>query len=95
MGILNLNYPIGYQLNIKKEGVKDAYEILIHDALIGDKTFFAHWDEVELSWEWVQPLLDAYRENLVPLHIYPAGTYGPHESDKLLGKNGFSLVVRF
>lgn len=77
------------QLGIMKEGVKDAYETLIHDALIGDKTYFAHWDEVELSWEWVQPILDAYRENLVHLHKYPAGTYGPNESHKLLEKDGF------
>ncbi|MDR6550254.1 glucose-6-phosphate dehydrogenase [Paenibacillus qinlingensis] len=77
------------QLNTLEEGAKDAYEILIHDALVGDKTYFAHWDEVELSWEWVQPLLDAYQENLLPLHIYPSGTYGPDESDKLLARDGF------
>ncbi|MBP1960877.1 glucose-6-phosphate dehydrogenase [Paenibacillus aceris] len=85
----DVEIPIRSQHSFMKEVVKDAYEILIHDALIGDKTYFAHWDEVELSWEWVQPILDAYRENLLPLHIYPAGTYGPSESDKLLEIDGF------
>ncbi|NQX58020.1 glucose-6-phosphate dehydrogenase [Paenibacillus qinlingensis] len=77
------------QVSVMNEGVRDAYEKLIHDALIGDKTYFAHWDEVELSWEWVQPIIDAYQENLLPLHIYPAGSYGPNESDKLLAIDGF------
>ncbi|MDG0962192.1 glucose-6-phosphate dehydrogenase, partial [Bacillus paranthracis] len=31
-------------------GVPEAYERLIHDAVSGDATFFAHWREVELSW---------------------------------------------
>ncbi|NOU68896.1 glucose-6-phosphate dehydrogenase [Paenibacillus sp. LMG 31461] len=73
----------------KEVNVKDAYETLIHDALLGDKTYFAHWNEVELSWEWVQPILDAYQDNLIPLHIYPAGTYGPQEANELLMKDGF------
>ena len=38
----------------------EAYERLIYDAFRGDSTFFAHWKEVELSWEWVQPILDAF-----------------------------------
>lgn len=77
------------QLSTIKEGVKDAYEILIHDAFVGDKTYFAHWDEVEISWEWVQPILDAYRDNLIPLQVYPAGSYGPQEANALLARDGF------
>ncbi|MNP49866.1 Glucose-6-phosphate 1-dehydrogenase [compost metagenome] len=69
--------------------VPEAYENLIFDALHGDSTFFAHWDEVELSWEWVQPILDAYEENLVPLHLYASGTYGPPEADELLEQDGY------
>jgi len=67
----------------------EAYENLIGDALAGDPTFFAHWDEVELSWQWVQPVLDAFAENLVPLHHYEAGGYGPAASDALPAKDGF------
>ena len=56
-------------------GVPEAYERLIHDAVSGDATFFAHWKEVELSWEWVQPILEAFEENLLPLHEYESGSY--------------------
>jgi glucose-6-phosphate 1-dehydrogenase len=70
-------------------GVPEAYERLIYDALIGDSTFFAHWKEVELSWEWVQPILNAFEENLLPLHQYWSGSFGPDASDSLLAENGF------
>ena len=52
---------------MNQEDVPEAYENLINDALRGDPTFFAHWDEVELAWKWVQPILNAFEENLVPL----------------------------
>jgi glucose-6-phosphate 1-dehydrogenase len=70
-------------------GVPEAYERLIYDAVNGDSTFFAHWKEVELSWEWVQPILDAFEENLVPLKEYQSGSYGPAAADLLLLENGF------
>jgi glucose-6-phosphate 1-dehydrogenase len=70
-------------------GVPEAYERLIYDASNGDSTFFAHWKEVELSWEWVQPILNAFEENLVPLHEYQSGSYGPAAADLLLLENGF------
>lgn len=69
--------------------VPEAYENLIYDALRGDSSFFAHWDEVELSWKWVQPILDAYAANEVPLYPYPAGSFGPQAAYELLAKDGF------
>lgn len=71
------------------KGAPEAYERIIHDAFIGDSTFFAHWKEVELSWEWVQPILNAFEEDLVPLHEYQSGSHGPIGSDSLLEENGF------
>ncbi|MFJ5758924.1 glucose-6-phosphate dehydrogenase [Neobacillus sp. NPDC093182] len=70
-------------------GVPEAYERLIYDAFNGDSTFFAHWKEVELSWEWVQPILNAFAENLVPLNKYQSGSYGPEAANSLLRENGF------
>ncbi|WP_274362869.1 glucose-6-phosphate dehydrogenase [Paenibacillus thermotolerans] len=81
--------PIHIDLHERPSQSPEAYENLIHDALRGDATFFAHWDEVELSWQWVQPILDAFEENAVPLIPYAAGTYGPAEADALLSEDGF------
>ncbi|MCC3371724.1 glucose-6-phosphate dehydrogenase [Cohnella sp. REN36] len=72
--------------------VPEAYELLLYDALRGDATFFAHWDEIELSWKWMQPILDAIEEGLVPLHDYPAGSLGPPAADRLLAEQGFAWV---
>ncbi|MGG6312293.1 glucose-6-phosphate dehydrogenase [Paenibacillus macerans] len=69
--------------------VPEAYENLIYDALRGDSSFFAHWDEVELSWKWVQPILDAFAAEQLPLHEYPAGSYGPKAAHELLAQDGY------
>lgn len=80
--------PVRIDLQPGKQDLPEAYENLIFDAINGDPTFFAHWDEVELSWKWVQPILEAFEENLVPLHPYEAGSYGPEASDALLERDG-------
>ncbi|MFC5406038.1 glucose-6-phosphate dehydrogenase [Cohnella soli] len=81
--------PVTVPLYESKGDVPEAYENLIFDALHGDATFFAHWDEVELSWQWVQPVLDEFADNQVPLHRYAAGSYGPDASDALLAQDGY------
>ena len=68
----------------------EAYELLLDDAFRGDSTYFAHWLEVKLAWMWVTPILEAFAQNLLPLHSYPAGSYGPQESAALLQEHGFS-----
>lgn len=81
--------PVSVRFPETGDDAPEAYESLIYDALRGDPAFFAHWDEVELSWRWVQPILEAFEENLVPLRPYAAGTYGPVESDGLLAEDGY------
>lgn len=71
--------------------VPEAYENLLHDAFRGDATFFAHWDEVELSWQWVKPIQEAMEEGLIPLRAYTAGSNGPEEARALLGNDTWWL----
>ncbi|WP_083386531.1 hypothetical protein [Paenibacillus crassostreae] len=47
-----------------EKNMPEAYEKLILDALCGDATFLLIGDEVELSWKWVQPILNAIDNNL-------------------------------
>lgn len=82
--------PIMVDFLASDENVPEAYELLIFDALRGDPTFFAHWKEVELSWKWVQPILEAFQENKLPLHTYQAGSMGPKASHDLLEVDGFN-----
>ncbi|MNJ01057.1 Glucose-6-phosphate 1-dehydrogenase [compost metagenome] len=72
-----------------KRNVPEAYENLIFDAMRGDSTFFAHWNEVELAWKWVQPIQEAFQEGSVPLNTYAAGSHGPESADRLTAENGF------
>lgn len=54
-------------------GVLEAYERLIHDALIGDHTLFTRSDGIERLWEVVTPVLD----DPPPVQAYAAGSWGP------------------
>ncbi|MED3949889.1 glucose-6-phosphate dehydrogenase, partial [Priestia aryabhattai] len=81
--------PIFINFSTNQKEVPEAYELLLFDALQGDSTFFAHWEEVELSWKWVQPILEAFNNEGFPLHFYSAGTMGPTASKHLLEEDGF------
>ncbi|MBB3109807.1 glucose-6-phosphate 1-dehydrogenase [Paenibacillus phyllosphaerae] len=72
-----------------ESNVPEAYEKLIGDMMAGDSTFFAHWDEVELAWQWVEPILQAFEANEVPIHSYPAGSNGPLAAKQLLEADGY------
>ncbi len=82
--------PVHVDFSASPEDVPEAYELLLFDALRGDSTFFAHWKEVELSWKWVQPVLEAFEENLLPIHPYRSGAVGPDASQRLLQEDGFN-----
>ncbi|AIQ41968.1 glucose-6-phosphate dehydrogenase [Paenibacillus sp. FSL R7-0297] len=83
--------PVSIKHESGNPDLPEAYENLIYDALLGDATFFAHWDEVELSWQWVQPIIEATAEGTLPLHLYPAGSFGPRAADELLGEHHWWL----
>ena len=60
------------------------YERLLGDAWRGDAMLFVREDEVESAWRVVEPVLD----NVVPIHEYEPGTWGPAEADKLIAGDG-------
>lgn len=66
----------------------DAYERLIQDCMRGDSTNFTRWDEVALSWQYVDGVIKAWNEVKPPLAFYESGTMGPVASDDLLAKDG-------
>lgn len=81
--------PVRLHYAADQNGVPEAYENLMEGAILGDASFFARWDEVELSWQWIQPILEAFAENRVPLHFYEAGSEGPEAAQRLLEEDGF------
>ena len=62
-----------------------AYERLLLDAMLGDATLYSRGDAVEAAWKFVDPILKAWKEQpCIKVHGYPAGTWGPDVSDKLI-----------
>jgi len=64
----------------------EAYERLILDVLIGDRTLFPDAAEVEASWGVVDPLEEAW-QGTKP-HPYRCGEWGPRAADELLARDG-------
>jgi glucose-6-phosphate 1-dehydrogenase len=56
------------------------YDRLIGAALAGDRWLFAREDAVEAAWRVVDPVLG----DVVPVHPYARGSWGPKEADALL-----------
>ncbi|HXZ75370.1 MAG TPA: glucose-6-phosphate dehydrogenase (NADP(+)) [Streptosporangiaceae bacterium] len=56
------------------------YDRLIGAALDGERWLFARQDTVENAWKIVDPVLG----DVVPVHPYARGTWGPKEADRLL-----------
>ena len=56
------------------------YDRLIGAALDGDRWLFARQDTVEAAWQIVDPVLG----DVVPVHPYARGSWGPKEADRLL-----------
>ena len=62
----------------------EAYERLILDALNGDSTLFARADSVEEAWNFINPIIHAWKNDpSIKLYGYPAGTWGPKEARQL------------
>lgn len=67
----------------------DAYQRLLLDALRGDATLFARADEVELSWEYLSPVLRRLEApDANPPFSYALGSEGPEAARSLPSQSG-------
>jgi glucose-6-phosphate 1-dehydrogenase len=67
--------------------ILEAYERLIHDAMIGDHTLFNTAEGIERLWELSAPLL----ENPPPVLPYEPGTWGPDAIRDLIAPRNWRL----
>ncbi|MCX7667248.1 MAG: glucose-6-phosphate dehydrogenase [Gemmataceae bacterium] len=69
--------------------IPEAYERLLLDALVGDASLFMRADEIEQSWEIMEPFIQASEDpNFQSLSEYPMGSDGPSCADALLARDG-------
>lgn len=60
--------------------IANAYERLLLDAMQGDSTLYTRTDALELSWRFIDPILQQWeKEPQKGLTFYPAGSEGPEE----------------
>jgi glucose-6-phosphate 1-dehydrogenase len=72
----------------------DAYETLLLDVMLGDRTLFMRADETEAAWSVVMPILEVWRNmKITDFPNYQPGTWGPEESEVLIAQDGFSWVT--
>jgi glucose-6-phosphate 1-dehydrogenase len=65
----------------------EAYERLIHDALLGDRTLFTRADGIERLWEVATPLL----ERPPAVERYAPGSWGPDSVEHLIAPRRWHL----
>jgi glucose-6-phosphate 1-dehydrogenase len=66
----------------------DAYERLLMDVVRGNATLFMRRDEVEAAWQWIEPILEAWRQSDEPPKPYIAGSWGPTAAIALIERDG-------
>lgn len=88
MSTVKMNF--GYQETFKG-APPESYARLFLDSMVGDQTLFARSDGVEDSWRIIDPIVNYWeKQATTPMPEYPAGGWGPAESDALLSRNGHS-----
>jgi glucose-6-phosphate 1-dehydrogenase len=87
--VKNVNMDFHYS-DLGDVDLPNAYEKLLLDCMLGNSTLFPRNDQVIASWEFIQTILDAWSSDpSIPLHGYPAGTWGPECADDLITGKDF------
>jgi glucose-6-phosphate 1-dehydrogenase len=73
-------FTFDYVSSFEDAQALEAYERLIHDALVGDRTLFTRADAVERLWEVSAPLL----ADPPAVHPYAPGSWGPAAAERLI-----------
>ena len=85
MSTLNMNFSYRDVFGVDTPG---AYQRLLLDCMLADQTLFTRYDGVELSWQLLTPVLEAWQnEDSIPQE-YPAGSESFPETDRLIELDG-------
>ena len=82
--------PAGMRLDysrLTRTALPDAYENVLSEIIAGGYSAFPGAEEIELSWEIVDPLIRAWETDGHP-ETYPVGSWGPQTADDLVATGG-------
>jgi|WetSurMetagenome_2_1015567.scaffolds.fasta_scaffold01996_2 glucose-6-phosphate 1-dehydrogenase len=88
--VKNVNMDFHYK-DLSDIRVPSAYERLLYDVMLGDQTLFSRDDTIETAWKFLEPIQNAWKNNpAIKVYGYPAGTWGPEPSNRLIGDDGLT-----
>ncbi len=73
------NCNLSYRMN-----TPEAYERLLHSAIIADRRWFSGWDQIYLSWQYIEKIKKLYHDKKLPIYSYTPGSAGPGEITNIL-----------
>jgi glucose-6-phosphate 1-dehydrogenase len=79
---MNLEYS-----RLTRTKLPDAYEHVLTEVLAGGHNVFPSGEEIDRSWELVEPVLRAWEEDGRP-DVYARGSWGPGAADDLVASGG-------
>jgi glucose-6-phosphate 1-dehydrogenase len=86
MEVRDVTMDFGYGRSFT-ESSPEAYERLILDVLLGDPPLFPRHEEVELSWNILDPV-EAFWSKQPRPEPYAAGSWGPPSADEMMSRDG-------
>jgi glucose-6-phosphate 1-dehydrogenase len=81
---VNMDFAYGESFT---ESSPEAYERLLLDVLLGDPPLFPRHEEVELSWEILDPIEQFWAKQGQP-EPYRSGGWGPASANAMLARDG-------
>ena len=66
----------------------EAYQRLLLDCMVGDQTLFTRYDDVDVSWRLLTPVLEAWQKDDSAPYIYAAGSDSFPQADALIESDG-------
>jgi len=82
---VNMDFSYGQSFT---EASPEAYERLILDVLLGEPSLFPQDQEVELSWDILDPIEKHWAKSSLPPEAYSSGTWGPTSADAMMARDG-------
>lgn len=85
IGTLNMDFNYA---DVFGAELPEAYQRLLLDCMVGDQTLFTRQDDVQLSWELLAPVLEAWQNTDSVPYEYPAGSDSFSQADSLIESDG-------
>jgi glucose-6-phosphate 1-dehydrogenase len=78
--------PETLEYHFPPQVILDSYDRLLLDAVEGDRSLFTRSDEIEMSWQIIDPFIESWHNSLKSqFYPYEKGSPGPSAADEFLG----------